>query len=378
MNPAYHGVPLTPHPSSLGAIRYSKPKDAWFECGMLSRNAAVVIARIETMRGLGDVPGLALDDCLDSLSPQPQLWAPAVLRYLPRAVRAYYARRAPQPCKRTAPAVVRQLVDARPEHAALLQQTGDAQTEAALTTFYAAGERQVLFLCVVWVLCEQQKTLAMAAVRRVLLHFLPSQMSAHTSALVDFIVASESERGLMEPSASTKQLLNDFMFRLQLVHHEHVVFALTRGEHDLRTDRMRLELTRYVLLESPQFSERLDEWHRLDFQGRYWADFTHWQKQQAYMARFPEHFEFEAAVEGPLDPPPALSLPVYYENAMVRLLPILEFALGRMIEAEDRGLLRDVLDRMGILYRLHQVPLTTLMNTLFVYFNAPTLHEATV
>ncbi|KAJ2650904.1 hypothetical protein IWW40_002166 [Coemansia sp. RSA 1250] len=378
MNPAYHGVPLTPHPSTLGAIRYSKPKDAWFECGMLSRNAAVVIARIETMRGLGDVPGLALDDCLDSLSPQPQLWAPAVLRYLPRAVRAYYARRAPQACPRAAPAAIRQLVDARSEHAALLQQTGDAQTEAALTAFYAARERQALFLCVVWVLCEQQKPLAMAVVRRVLLRFPPAHMSAHTSALVDFIVANENERGLTGPGASTKQLLNDFMFRLQLVHHEHVVFALTRGEHDLRTDQMRLGLTRYVLLESQQFSERLDEWHRLDFQGRYWADFTHWQKQQAYMARFPEYFEFEAAVEGPLEPPPALSLPVYYENAMVRLLPILEFALGRMIEAEDRELLRDVLDRMGILYRLHQVPLTTLMNTLFVYFNAPTLHEATV
>ncbi|KAI9482182.1 mediator complex subunit 23-domain-containing protein [Coemansia mojavensis] len=311
MNPAYHG-------------------DAWFECGMLSRNAAVVIARIETMRGLGDVPGLALDDCLDSLSPQPQLWAPAVLRYLPRAVRAYYARRAPQACPRAAPAAIRQLVDARSEHAALLQQTGDAQTEAALTAFYAAREHQALFLCVVWMLCEQQKPLAMAVVRRVLLRFPPAHMSAHTSALVDFIVANENERGLTGPSASTKQLLNDFMFRLQLVHHEHVVFALTRGEHDLRTDQMRLGLTRYVLLESQQFSERLDEWHRLDFQGRYWADFTHWQKQQAYMARFPEYFEFEAAVEGPLEPPPAL------------------------------------------------MPLTTLMNTLFIYFNAPTLHEATV
>ncbi|KAJ2173602.1 hypothetical protein GGH16_001750, partial [Coemansia sp. RSA 560] len=377
MNPAYHGVPLTPHPSALGAIRYSKPKDAWFECAMLARNAAVVIARIETMRGLGDVPGLELDECLDSLAPQPQLWAPAVLRYLPRAVRAYYTRRTPQPSARVSPASVRQLIGARPEHAALLR-PGDVAAESALAAFYAAPERQALFLCVVWVLHERQTPPPMAVVRRVLLTFPPLQMSSHTSALLDFIVACETERGTAEPASATMQLLNDFMFRFQLVHHEHVVFALTRGEHDLRTDRMRLLLTRYVLLESPQFSERLDEWHRLDFQGRYWADFEHWKKQDAYLARFPEFFEFEAALEGPLEPAPALSLPVYYENGMVRLLPVLEFALGRMIEAEDRGLLRDVLDRMGILYRLHQVPLTTLMNTLFVYFNAPTLHDAAV
>ncbi|KAJ1940859.1 hypothetical protein EC988_006915, partial [Linderina pennispora] len=87
MNPAYHGVPLTPHPSAIGAARriaYSKPKDAWFECAMLARNAVMVISRIVVMRGLGDVPGLSLTDCLDSLSLAPQFWAPSVLRYLPR------------------------------------------------------------------------------------------------------------------------------------------------------------------------------------------------------------------------------------------------------------------------------------------------------
>ncbi|KAJ2386740.1 hypothetical protein H4S02_003709, partial [Coemansia sp. RSA 2611] len=377
LDPAYHGVPLTPHASAPGAIRYSKPKHAWFECAMLSRNAAVVVARIETMRGLGDVPGLSLDDCLDSLAPQPQLWAPAVLRYLPRAVRAYYARCAPRASPRVSPTAVQQLVDARPEHAALLR-AGDAAAEAALVAFYAPAERQALFLCVVWALHARDTPPVLAVVRRVLLAFPPSQMSSHTSALVDFVVAGEAERGSAEPTDATKAQLDDFMFRLQLVHHEHVVFALTRGEHDLRTDRMRLLLTRHVLLESPQFSQRLDAWHQLDFQGRYWADYGHWEKQTAYLARFPEFFEFEAALDGAPEPTPALSLPVYYENAMVRLLPVLEFALGRMVEAEDRSLLRDVLDRMGILYRLHQVPLTTLMNTLFVYFNAPTLHDAAV
>ncbi|KAJ2758626.1 hypothetical protein IWQ57_006776, partial [Coemansia nantahalensis] len=122
-------------------------------------------------------------------------------------------------------------------------------------------------------------------------------------------------------------------------------------------------------------------WHRLDFQGRYWADYNHWQKQETYQARFRDYFEYEAHLVQTgvaLDPPRALGLPVYYENGMVRLLPVLEYALGRMIEAEDRALLRAVLDRMGILYRLHQVPLTTLMNTLFVFFDAPTLHDAAV
>ncbi|KAJ1665374.1 hypothetical protein IW140_001453 [Coemansia sp. RSA 1813] len=417
MNPAYHGIPLTPHPSAMGTvvarnITYLKPKDAWFECAMLSRNAVMVISRIMVMRGLGDVPGLSLKDCLDSLSPQPQYWAPSVLRYLPRPVRSYYAKnprvpKGPQPT--ASAAAIRQLIEGRPVHSVMLLTQPNPQAEAGLLAFYAEVKRQPLFLFVVWVLLERLTSthanatgsnggssandgnaakgelvlpaMMLVVVRRVLLSFPLSQMSTYTSSLVDFIIGCEAERGLKEPSAATAQLLDDFMFKYHLIHHEHVVFALTRGEHDLRTDTMRLALTRYVLLDSPSFTERLNEWHRLDFRGRYWADYKHWEKQETYLTKFPEFFEYEGHLvqnNVTLDPPPALSLPIYYENRMVRLLPVLEFALGRLIEAENRVLVRDVLDRMGILYRLHQVPLTTLMNTLSVYFNAPTLHDGTV
>ncbi|KAJ2809018.1 hypothetical protein H4R20_000441 [Coemansia guatemalensis] len=396
LNPAYHGIALTPHTSAgpaPPAPRYAKPKDAWFECAMLARNAAMVIARIEAMRGLGDVPGLSLDDCLDSLSPQPQRWAPAVLRYLPRAVRGYYARRAkqtpgPGPAAAPSPAAVRSLAGAAVHNVLMqgqMEDQGQRQTpmprETDLLAFYADERRQPLFLCVVWLLLERTPNASpemIAIVRRVLLTFPLPQMAVRTAALVDFVVACEAEHGATTPSDAATQRLDDVMFKYRLVQHEHVVFALTRGEHDLRGDSMRLALTRFVLLDAPSFDARLREWHGLDFQGRYWADYGHWQKQSAYLSRFPDFFEHEAFLTAPLDPPPAMALPVYYESSMVRLLPVLEFALGRMIEAEDRALLRDVLDRLGILYRLHQVPLTTLMNTLFLYFNAPTLHDAAV
>ncbi|KAJ2907632.1 hypothetical protein GGI21_003694, partial [Coemansia aciculifera] len=100
LDPGYHGVSLEPVRQAAAAstarllVRYSKPDVAWFACAMLARNAALVIARIVAMRGLGDAPGLVLDDCLASLAPQPLSWAPAVLRFLPRAVRAYYLRTA--------------------------------------------------------------------------------------------------------------------------------------------------------------------------------------------------------------------------------------------------------------------------------------------
>ncbi|KAJ1840369.1 hypothetical protein LPJ73_006444, partial [Coemansia sp. RSA 2703] len=156
LDPAYHGVPLTPHASAAGGgggeaggaqPRYMKPKDAWFECAMLARNAVTVIARIVHMRGLGDAPGLRLEDCLDSLAPARMAWAPAVLRFLPARVRAYCAAARPgaQAQSPTA-AAVRQLLAAAPGHAALRPAAGDAETgsnaTAALAAFYAERARQ--------------------------------------------------------------------------------------------------------------------------------------------------------------------------------------------------------------------------------------------
>ncbi|KAJ1947460.1 hypothetical protein GGF37_000400 [Kickxella alabastrina] len=400
LDPAYHGVPLTPHPSALlrpPQTRYSKPKHAWFECAMLARNAVTVISRIVHMRGLADAPGLVLEDCLDSLGAEQRamVWAPAVLRYLPRAVRGYFgsnhagsnhagpnraaASSSVSPNPPVAPAAVRQLLASAPGHLQLhLNAAPDTAAAAMLVQFYAERPRHPLLLLAVWEslrgadLGHSDVARVVALVRRVLLQFPASQMSSYTTTLVDYLAQDP------DPNLA---LLDAFMFRLQFVRHEHVVFALTRGEHDLRGDARRLALVRFALLEAPGFVERLNEWHRLDFQGRYWADFGQWSKQEAYLARFPEFFEHEAML-GPLgaalDPPAALKLPIYYENGMVRLLPVLEFALGRLIEAEDRDLLRSVLDRLGILYRLHQVPLTTLMNTLFVYYDAPTLHDPAV
>ncbi|KAJ2727126.1 hypothetical protein GGI07_000010 [Coemansia sp. Benny D115] len=450
LDPAYHGVPLTPHASSALRLRaprqYSRPKDAWFECAMLARNAVTVIARIVHMRGLGDAPGLALDDCLASLAPPHMalLWAPAVLRYLPLRVREYYARRkssatAAAAAASVAPAAtaIRQLLASGPGHALLTRlaqssaasegDSNDSADASALAAFYAHRPRQPLFLLAVWEALrgsplaiellkaeeppkkeespqsQQQAATATAAVaedsnaasepaspidprlvrlatlaRRVLLQFPASQMSAYTATLVDYVVGGTATATAAE-NEDARALLDAFMFRLHLVRHEHVVFALVRGEHDLRGDTARLALVRFALLDAPGFVARLREWHALDFRGRYWADYAHWTKQSAFLTRFPEFFEHDALLgDATLDPPRALRLPIYYENGMVRLLPVLEYALGRLIEAEDRTLLCDVLDRMGILYRLHQVPLTTLMNTLFVYFDAPPLHDARV
>ncbi|KAJ1997842.1 hypothetical protein GGI06_006389, partial [Coemansia sp. S85] len=146
LDPGYHGVSLEPVRPEARPVRYSKPSVAWFACAMLARNAAVVIARIVAMRGLGDAPGLVLEDCLASLAPQSLSWAPAVLRFLPRQVRAYYARTTANSESVVAPADVRRLIEARPEHRALIDASAPPGSEMALAALYADARHRPLFL----------------------------------------------------------------------------------------------------------------------------------------------------------------------------------------------------------------------------------------
>ena len=398
LNPEYHGVPLN-QVTTFGRdpkqpVNYCKPSHPWFECEMLTRNAVMVISRIILMRGLGDASHLSPSDFLESLSTTPAHWSPGTLRYFPALIRQYYNAIKTRPLAFPSYHAIR----ADLQNAAstrnvsinntLLNPDSSIDDVNVLVNYYSQPDNQSTFLCVLWeafkisavVNREPNLLHILSLARRILIGFPFSRMASYTATLVDYIISEvEDLQSGVELTKQTKDLLDDFTWKYQLIRYEHILYALTRGEHDLRTDSPRCDLIRYIILESSPFVERLNEWHSLNFLGRYWTDIDHQAKQNAYLKRFPEFFEYEghlARMGVAIQPPTSLPLPAYYENGMVRLLPILEFSLGRIIEAERRDLLIDICDRMGILFRLHQVPLTTLMNTLFIYFDSSTIHDS--
>ncbi|KAJ1921954.1 hypothetical protein H4219_000301 [Mycoemilia scoparia] len=408
LNPEYHGIPLNKSPTldknPKQPINYCKPKEPWFECEMLSRNAVMVISRIILMRGLGDARGLSPSDFLESLSASPAHWDPSALRYMPAPIRKYYNSIKTRSLSFPNPNAVRSDIQAAYAHhtsnngnsgggasfnATFFSPDSKGQDIGMLISYYSQPDNQPTFLCVLWEvfktpIINNDRNLAylLSLARRIILGFPLSRLANYTATLIDYIVygiTKGNNTSASEADQNTKSLLDDFTWKFQLVRHEHILYALSRGEHDLRTDNVRCDLIRYIILDSPPFVDRLNEWHSLNFLGRYWTDSDHQAKQDAYLKKFPEFFEYEGylSLKGvPMHPPPSLPLPAYYENGMGRLLPVLEFSLGRIIEAERRDLLIDICDRMGILFRLHQVPLTTLMNTLFVYFGSPVIHDS--
>ncbi|OLY85058.1 Mediator of RNA polymerase II transcription subunit 23 [Smittium mucronatum] len=412
MNPDYHGVPITsyPHIYKLSEeeikLQYVKPVQFWFNCSLLYRNAIMVVSRIMLIRGSGDISGLSIDECLIGLSNRPSNWAPQVLQYMAPQVLDHYMRekRHIHSCpkiqsvneiledERIGPVLRCEVVD---------QTEIDQVVQILIAKFSISVQKQTLFLCLLWQMeynriLENKKTSTkfVSIVRKVLLRFQKSFKTEHSSVLMDYAVKQVKSGCLVDEASGepilsgdkyesqlkkTFAVLERFVWLFMFIRNEHVLYGLVRGEFDIRNDPIRMRLIHYLLIESPGFSARLDDWKSLDFPGRYWEAEDYYSKQIRYLNKNPEYFEYEYYLllnNEPIDPPTQLALPMYYENEMVRLLPVLEYALDRLIEAEQTDLLIELLDHFGMLFRLDQVPLNSLYNILFVYFGSPTLHNS--
>ncbi|OMJ08569.1 Mediator of RNA polymerase II transcription subunit 23 [Smittium culicis] len=412
MNPDYHGVPITSYPHIYKFTEeepkrpYVKPVHFWFNCALLYRNAIMAVSRIILIRGLGDIPGLSVDECLVGLSNRPSNWAPQVLQFMAPQVLDHYLRekRHIHSCPKFE-AVNEVLADER-IGPVLRDEVSDQSeieqvVEIMINRFTISVQRQTLFLCLLWQMeydrvVENKKTSSkfVSVVRKVLLRFQKSFKTEHSSVLMDYAV-SQIKASCSVDEITGKFILSGTQFETQMkltfsvlerfiwlfmfIRNEHVLYGLVRGEFDIRDDPIRMRIIHYILFESPGFSSRLEDWKKLDFPGRYWEADDYYLKQVRYLNKNPEYFEYEYYLllnNEPVDPPTQLALPMYYENEMVRLLPVLEYALDRLIEAEQTDLLIKILDHFGMLFRLDQVPLNTLYNILFVYFGSPTLHNS--
>ncbi|PVV05089.1 hypothetical protein BB560_000397 [Smittium megazygosporum] len=410
LNPEYDGIPITSQPQSIPVedSNYSqlltKPNTFWFDCTLLYRNATIAVSRILTIRGIGDIPQFNVTDCLDSLSERHSNWAAPTLQFMAPSVRDHFVwKKSRTSVMFTQEQILETLRD--PLVSSLLNdQVEDPEqmkigVKALIQRFTASHESQKLFFCVLWHLeyfrvleNRMMSTRLVSNVRRILLSFKMSLKSEQAAILVDYAVNSiklgyfkkDGDSATQQLSdqenvlSKSKELVERFVWKYMFFKNEHLIYGLVRGEYDLRCDSIRMELIRYLFIQSPGFSERLEYWKELDFPGRYWVADDYFAKQQSYLQSYPEFFEYEAFLvlnNAEVDPPVSLSLPMYYENCMVRLVPVIEYTIERLIEAEQGELLIDLLNHLSFLFRLSQIPLSTLYNILCTYFGSPTLYS---
>ncbi|CAG8602038.1 10794_t:CDS:10, partial [Acaulospora morrowiae] len=360
----------------------SREKPHWFpESELLARYAIFTLARLIKLRGRDDIHDI--ESILTSIYPHQLHWSVTTLGFFPEPLGSYLA--AQQSGIGAIPSAsagmhVGNLINL------FLDQTLPPDDVEVSKEHFSQINNQPIFLCSLWKIGCMRKSInpdIMSIYRKVLLQFPPSRMASYTITLIDFIIEMIVTDPNANPAEVCYQMLDELIWRYQILAFEHVLFALVRGHSE--TNDTAFGILDYLLFKSEGFSERVSYFISLGFSHRYWIEDDHHDKMMKYLERYPEYFQYEAyAMDGyetvskPLELPLATHMPIYYTSSIRKSLPILDIVIGRLIEFGEQEMLVKLLDEYCNLYRFHQTPLAFVKDLFCYYYTAPTLRDPAV
>ncbi|KAI0223056.1 hypothetical protein L0F63_005857 [Massospora cicadina] len=242
-------------------------------------------------------------------------------------------------------------------HEPLLQGGVDFNS-AAFVDRYASPESQAYFMPMIWGVLHQRGKLdppLVGLVRSVLARLGPASDYQRTCHLLFAILA--------EPSLDLATLglrLDELIFTHQLLVFSHVLFALSCD--GLLDSPLRFDVIKYLLFGSPGFKGRYALWEDLDIDRCFWREGEYSKKHCRYLTEFPEFNPHLPSSNLPC-------MPSYFGNTVLRTVSSLEHVLGAWIDATQFELLETFLTQYPHLLKHHQLPLTTVLNILYLHWN---------
>ncbi|CAG8508778.1 6034_t:CDS:10 [Diversispora eburnea] len=368
----------------------AREKPVWFpESELLARYMIFTLARLIKLRGLNDVHDM--ESLILSIYPVSIQWSTTTLSYFPEPLRTHLITQQTEILNvPPVPPFTDLEMNSALEKGNFFRLVSDTtlalENEEILKEHYSKLEHQPIFLCSLWKIGCKRKSLnpdMMNTLRKVLLQFPPSKMASYTMTLIDFIIEKIETDSDSSPVEVCHQMLDELIWRYQILSFEHVLFALIKGHSE--NNSTAFKILEYLLIESNQYSDRVQYFISLGFSHRYWVEDDHHDKMMKYLERYPEYFQYEAyAMDGyetvtkQLEPPLITHMPIYYTNAIRKSLPILDIVIGRLIEFEEQELLIKILDDYRHIYKYHQTPLCFVRDLFCYYYSSRVLREQAI
>ncbi|SPQ99143.1 unnamed protein product (mitochondrion) [Plasmodiophora brassicae] len=292
------------------------------------------------------------------------------LQWMPETMRIHLANRPPEECLATISWADAQSAARRPEFASLLDFRPKLDEVAATMAQNPTMRSQ--FLCIVAMIWLQHQSHFLEYeynFQTAIHHMLPSEVPDAAVCLVHFLInALQSGRIAsatnMVPVQVVSALLVQFAWDSRLVPIDLVILALCD-----RTDCPEsFTIIRELLITNDAFAERIELLAGPDAPVVcHWEDPDYLQKHTEYQTTFAEISSYDSAVSGGMiDMDPVL--PVYYGNLCVKIVPVLDVLIGRLVEHEHKDLLQEVVMRFRKLYALyHHSPISYVLDSLKYY-----------
>eukprot|EP00026_Physarum_polycephalum_P000590 Phypoly_transcript_00591.p1 GENE.Phypoly_transcript_00591~~Phypoly_transcript_00591.p1 ORF type:complete len:1441 (+),score=280.99 Phypoly_transcript_00591:85-4407(+) len=367
----------------------------------INRLVILSLARVIKTRGaydfskLKDIPLLLAR--LHEVSPH--LWSPATLRYFPAVIHSFYSppspsnptpssssmyTSSPSPLSPfpTPPAgpppsfATLELVTSELERNLAIFNAMDQTIPNFVTYFQSAPQNKPLFLCEVWmfILRNGGQSSIERCVHTIFYSFTAAEVNACTYTFISFLLdesplqprpisrydPAQRRHIVREPAPHERMreactLLANFVYSWHILPLEVTLLALMDRDDDPNV----FTLLEHLLLDCPHINQRLDAFYALNINNNLWKEDAYFQKNLGYNTTFQDYNMSKSP------------LPIYYGNTCLRLLPVLDLLLRRLIEQDQAARLEKFIDRYHQLYVYHDTPISNVSDILFYYYDAP-------
>lgn len=224
-----------------------------------------------------------------------------------------------------------------------------------------------LFLCLLFKMVLDTERLPPIAYK-VLERVGPRQLAAHVRTLCDFLVLEFSNSAGGQHVSKYVETMNSIIWVYNIVPIDRLMLCLALRTQEGSEAHVCFFIIQLLLLKPPELRNRVQDFVK-DNSPDHWRQSNWYEKHMAFHRKYPEKFSPESilAEQGTLTAQ-YQTLPIYFSNVCLRFLPVLDIINHRFLElAQVHKNLETILERLGVLYKFHDRPITYLYNTFHYY-----------
>ncbi|KAK4327235.1 hypothetical protein Pmani_002291 [Petrolisthes manimaculis] len=224
-----------------------------------------------------------------------------------------------------------------------------------------------LFLCLLFKMVLETDRVPPIAYK-VLERVGPRQLAAHVRTLCDFLVLEFSNSAGGQHVTKYVETMNSIIWVYNIVPIDRLMLCLALRTQEGSEAHVCFFIIQLLLLKPAELRNRVQEFAK-ENSPDHWRQNNWYEKHMAFHQKFPEKFSPESilAEQGTLTAH-YQTLPIYFSNVCLRFLPVLDIIIHRFLELHQvHKNLETILERLGMLYKFHDRPITYLYNTFHYY-----------
>lgn len=240
--------------------------------------------------------------------------------------------------------------------------------EGAIIKHFTSKGPPSLFYCLLYKLLLDNEPISLVAYK--ILDRIPARnQSLLLRTFADYLVYEVANVGGNRLNKFL-EVLSDFIWKYGIVSFDRLLLCLALRNFEGNDAQVCFFIIISILVKNTEFQKRVSEFVK-ENSPEHWKQSNWAEKQSQFQKKFPEKYYFDHIQDNSQGASTSTSLPVMFSNVCLRVLPVIDVIIHRIIElpnnAQTAITIDPIIEQHGCLYKFHSQPITFLYNTLHYY-----------